>query len=66
MEEEHELVQLNPSDNNNGDNEEEEKLENVAELKKELIEKGVNFYLGEKEWKIKSKKNKTQGYYMLI
>ena len=36
MEEEHELTQLNPSDNNNGDNEEEEKLENVAELKKEL------------------------------
>ena len=44
MEEEHELTQLNPSDNNNGDNEEEEKLENVAELKKELIEIDNSIY----------------------
>ena len=41
MAEEHELVQLNPSDNNNGDNEEEEKL---AELKKELIEIDNSIY----------------------
>lgn len=30
----------------------------LKSLKKELIEKGVNFYLGEKEWKINFKKNK--------
>ena len=44
MEEEPELVQLNPSDNDNGENEEEEKLENVAELKKELIEIDNSIY----------------------
>ena len=41
MEEDPELTQLNPSDNNNGDNEEEEKL---AELKKELIEIDNSIY----------------------